>query len=59
MASRGNPFTLDSDGDATLRLQVPSKCVEQIVANMGWLFGGSFIVRIERLDAAPSDLPKS
>ena len=56
MASRGNPFTLDSDGDATLRLQVPSKSVEQIVANMGWLFGGSFIVRIEKPE---SDLQKS
>jgi hypothetical protein len=49
MASSGNPFTLDRDGDATLRLQVPSQFVKVLADNLDKLFGCSFIVKIEGL----------
>jgi hypothetical protein len=49
MASSGNPFTLDRDGDATLRLQVPSQFVKVLADNLDRLFGCSFIVKIEGL----------
>jgi hypothetical protein len=47
MASSGNPFTIDRDGDATLRLQVPSQFVKVLADNLDRLFGCSFVVRID------------
>ena len=47
MASSGNPFSIDRDGDATLRLQVPAQFVKVLADNLDKLFGCSFIVKIE------------
>lgn len=47
MASSGNPFSIDRDGDATLRLQVPAQFVKVLADNLDRLFGCSFVVRIE------------
>jgi hypothetical protein len=50
LAQNGNPFALNRQGDATLRLQVPGKFLETLAANAGFLFAsGSFLVTIERM----------
>ena len=49
MASSGNPFSIDRDGDATLRLQVPSQFVKVLADNLDRLFGCSFVVEIKGL----------
>lgn len=49
MASSGNPFSLDRDGDAILRLQVPSQFVKVLADNLDRLFGCSFLVEIKGL----------
>lgn len=50
MASSGNPFSIDRDGEAILRLQVPAQCVKDLAANLDRLWGRTFIVRIEGLE---------
>ena len=47
LAQNGNPFALNRQGDATLRLQVPGKFLETLAAHAGFLFAsGSFLVTI-------------
>ena len=50
MASSGNPFAIDRDGDAVLRLQVPAQCVKVLANNLDRIWKRSFIVRIEGLE---------
>jgi hypothetical protein len=49
MAHTGNPFALDADGDATLRLQVPAQCVKVLADNLDRLFGVTFVVSLSGL----------
>jgi hypothetical protein len=49
MASSGNPFSIDRDGDATLRLQVPAQFVKVLADNLDRLFGVSFLVEFKGL----------
>jgi hypothetical protein len=54
LAQNGNPFAVNRDGDATLRLQVPGRFLELLAAHAGFLFAsGSFKVTIEPM---PTDL---
>jgi hypothetical protein len=46
----GNPFALNADGDATLRLQVPAQFLQVLTANADRLFGCSFLVEIKGLE---------
>lgn len=55
MASSGNPFTLDRDGDATLRLQVPAQFVKVLADHLDQLFGHSFLVELKGLGTKPSE----
>jgi hypothetical protein len=61
LAQNGNPFALNRQGEATLRLQVPGRFLEALAANAGFLFAsGSFLVTIEPMPSDDaSDLPKS
>jgi hypothetical protein len=49
LAHTGNPFSIDRDGDATLRLQVPAQFVKTLADNYSRLFGVSFLVEIKGL----------
>lgn len=49
LAHRGNPFAIDPDGDATLRLQVPAQVVKVIADNYDRLVGVSFLIEIKGL----------
>lgn len=50
MAHTGNPFAIDADGDATLRLQVPAQFVKVLADRLDQLFGVTFVVTISGLE---------
>ena len=59
LASSGNPFALNADGDATLRLQVPAQFAHVITAHYQQLFKTTFLIEFKGLTEPASDLPKS
>ena len=50
LAHTGNPFVINADGDATLRIQVPAKFVKTLANNTDRFFGCSFLVEIKGLE---------
>ena len=54
LAHTGNPFTIDREGDATLRLQVPGKFVKVLANNLERFFGCSFVVEVTGLEEPPA-----
>ena len=54
LAHTGNPFVINADGDATLRLQVPAKFVQILANNSDRFFGCSFVVEIKGVEPPPA-----